>query len=245
MTTTNIKSPEVQTQTSPPAIHTADPTVSDSPSPTAETTGADPQAYSLIEQSIVGQAMPAIMAASTFDLNDIALPQNFAALADVKTEAAAPAIRKPGKQTWFAPHPEQKYWRSFLVLNDEEDRGSTYVISPTLKDVLGGEWVAKILVPCQTRQGSIFFWPIKLPDADGKLDPWNRSALGIATSSPNEWIRVKSNMEAGAYEASKPVTPPAAPTWGDGIDGHYQKALAAVFIDSLTHPILKRLRGEI
>jgi len=131
-----------------------------------------------------------------------------------------------------------------LIFKDEADNDKNYVIAPSLKDVLGEGVVAKILTPCITRQGSILLWPIRLPDADGTLEPWNRSALEIATSNGGQWIRLKSNRETRAYEMMKPVTPFPSPEWPTDLNAIYQKAVAAVFIDNLNHPLAKRLRGE-
>lgn len=184
-------------------------------------------------------------AVPAFDLDAISLPQNFAGLAEVTSEAVAIPIRKPGKQIWFSPHPDQKVWKAFLILKDETDRDISYVISPALKDTLDGEWVLKILVPCITRQGSVFLWPIRLPDASGRLDSWNKSALEIATSNAVQWIRIKSNREAGAYDVVKTISPFDPPTWPDDIDAIYKKAIAPALVSDIGHPLLKRLRGEI
>ncbi len=180
-----------------------------------------------------------------FDLDAISLPQNFAGLAEVTSNAVAIPIHKPVKQIWFSPHAHQKAWKAFLIFRDETDHDKNYVIAPSLKDSLEGEWTAKILVPCITRQGSVFFWPVKLPDVAGKLDPWNRSALEIATSNGGQWIRLKSNPETSAYEVVKPVSPLPPPEWPTDLNVIYQKAVAAVLINNLNHPLAKRLRGDI
>ena len=173
------------------------------------------------------------------------MPQNFSDMAAVKCETSPPAIHKPVKQLWFSPHPSQNEWKSFLILKDESDQDTNYVISPTLKGELGGECMAKVLVPCILRQGSVFFWPIRLPGPDGKLDKWNQSALGHATSNGNQWIRLQSNMETKSYDIIKPVNPLDPPEWPDDLTAVYKRAVTAVLINSLDHPVVKSLRGEI
>ena len=48
-------------------------------------------------------------------------------------------------------------------------------------------------------QGEIYLWPIRLPDADGKLDDWNQSALDYARQT-GIWQRVAANMHIGEYD---------------------------------------------
>lgn len=201
-----------------------------------------PQA-SLEEITIAAQFQPP-PAAPDFDIGAIALPQNFAELAAVKTETVAIPIHKPNKQAWFAVHPEQRHWKCFLILQDEADHSKNFILSPVLKDALDGECAAKILVPCVTALGTFFFWPIRLPDAAGKVDSWNASALAIATAKGNQWLRLTSNQESGSYVASQPVGLRPPPDWPADIDALYRKAVNAVLISDLSHPLLKRLRGE-
>ena len=206
---------------------------------------SDDESQPPIENIELGHAFELPRPAEDIDLDAIALPQNFSDLAAVQTDAAI-KIQKPPKQTWFAPHPDQKLLRQFATMEDHGDFKAIYVLNPTvLVDLEKSDWASRILVPCITRQGTLFLWPVRVPDDEGKLDSWSRSALEIVTSSGGEWIRISANHEAQGYVSCKPVTPPPAPVWPDDISGLIKKAVVQRLISSKDHPLLKLLRGEI
>jgi len=178
------------------------------------------------------------------DLASLALPQNFADLAMVKTESIRIPLSKPGRQMWFSPHPDQKLWMTVAILKDETD-SENYVLTENVRNLVQNDWMAKTLVPCITKQGTLMLWPIRMPGADGKLDSWNQSAMQIAMNYGDRWIRVGSNRESGSYEATTPVAEFDVPKWPEDMTEVFRKALKSAMIDSLDHPILKRLRGEI
>lgn len=177
------------------------------------------------------------------DLAALALPQDFAAMATVKSAVVSVPIRRPGKQIWFSPHPDPDARVCVAVIEDEQDR-EAYVVAGSLRDQLDGEWVGKVLVPCITKQGGYLLWPIRLPDQDGKLDDWNTSALAIADRFGGRWLRLRSNRELGHYDAVEPVSVMPAPEWPADIDGIVRLALKGRVIESMDHPLLKKLRGE-
>jgi len=183
-----------------------------------------------------------IPAAAGFDLRSLALPQNFGALSQVRSEILTVPLRRPNKQTWFAVHPDSTTWMTAAVLKDElED--DNYIVAPALFGELEGEWAAKVLVPCITRQGSYYVWPIRLPDSGGRIDGWNRSALEIARSCGGQWIRVTSNREVGSYDVTHSVSPTDPPVWPADTGRLLETAVRGRVIDSLNHPMIKRLRG--
>jgi hypothetical protein len=95
------------------------------------------------------------------------------------------------------------------------------------------------------RQGVLFLWPIRLPGADGRLDDWSRSAMEAALHAQAKWVRVQANMSLGAYEIYEAAGQWAAPEWPDMPFNQLLKiAFRDKYIDTVDHPILKRLRGE-
>ena len=190
------------------------------------------------------QAQPPVTGTADIDLAALALPQDFTAMAPVKQAVVAVPIQKPGKQVWFSPHPDHAARVRVAVMEDEQDRKAQYIVAGTLWECLEGEWVTKVLVPCQTRQGAFLLWPIRLPDRNGKLDPWNTSALAIADQFGGRWMRLRSNMELGHYEACEPVSPLSAPDWPEDMGEVIRTAMKGRVIDTMDHPLLKRLRGE-
>jgi hypothetical protein len=51
-----------------------------------------------------------------------------------------------------------------------------------------------------TREGTVFLWPARLPDADGSPNSWYDSAREAAAAAIKTRVRVVANMGTGAYE---------------------------------------------
>jgi hypothetical protein len=134
---------------------------------------------------------------------------------------------------------------STLVLGLKEDR-ETYVVHASLHHELATDLVPKIIFPAITRQGVLFMWPVRLPDESGKHDAWNRSALEAAHLAMTGWVRVASNLPLGAYDVFQPKVNLPEPKWPD-LDLQQMLAIAFnhYFIDSLDHPRLRAIRGEL
>ena len=196
-----------------------------------------------------GQAYTAIVdsnriTASDIDLDSIAVDQDFAAMAAVKADSSAPPIRKPGNQLWFCPHPDQKFWKSFLTITDKLDSDAIYVLNRTLAEGLHGEYVTTLFVPCITPQEEFFIWPIKLPDSEGRIDSWNASKLEHALAGAGKWMRLRSNQFAGGYDKLSQSKQSPPPTWPDDILDLLKRGVTRTYIESLDHPLIKRLLGE-
>lgn len=179
------------------------------------------------------------------DLADLALPQNFPGLTETFTENVLVPVSKPNKQLWISPYADREKWMPVAIIEDATDKTSYILTGEMARQLETGEWSPKILVPYITRQGTVSLWPIRLPDSEGKLDTWNRSALSIATANGNQWIRVTSSKEAKGYQTTKPVAAFPPPEWPDDLVSIYQKALAPLIIRNMDHPLIKRLRGEV
>jgi hypothetical protein len=175
-------------------------------------------------------------------LDSLVLDQNFAAMTATKKEATFVPIRKSGKQNWIAFSDRALDRMQVSILEVSEDR-ENYIVAPNLREELQGEWVAKVLVLCQTKQKTFFLWPIKLPDAEGKLDTWNQSGLEILGKYPNQWLRLCPNRESSSYEVLTPISEFEAPSWPDDPRKVFETAFKGRILDSVEHPVIKRLRG--
>ncbi len=129
----------------------------------------------------------------------------------------------------------------------KEDR-EIYLVARSLWAALATEstFCAKLLVPTVTRQGVLFLWPIRLPGPDGRIDDWNRSALEAAELARTTWVRVQANMNLGAYEVVAAPGTTAEPAFPDKSLAEILKvAFKDRYIDTMDHPVLRRLRGEL
>lgn len=183
--------------------------------------------------------------ANVFDPAKLRLSQDFAAMVGVKKALLTVPVRKPDRQWFVRVHPEESFRLLTAVLEVKEDR-ETYLVAPELRADLAGEIVAKLLFTAINRQGVLFLWPVRLPRPDGRQDEWNRSALEAAELAIKGWVRVAANMSLGAYEVFSATADLPDPVW-PGIE--FPKLLEVAFRDrfvqSLDHPVVRRLRGDL
>ncbi len=182
-----------------------------------------------------------------FDPARLRLGQDFASSLGIKKKLLTVPVRKPGKAEFVRVHSSPEYRLDMAIL-DMKDERETYLIDSSIRDELTTEptFGVRAFFTAITRQGVLFLWPVRLPAADGKLDDWSRSAMEAALMSMNRWVRVTSNMALGAYEVFEASASIPEPKWPDLT---FRDILAIAFkdhlIDSLDHPVLQKLRGEV
>ena len=131
------------------------------------------------------------------------------------------------------------------VLELKESR-ETYLVDSSLWSDLSTEIRPVVLFIAVTRQEVLFVWPIPLPDQDGRHNRWHSSALEAAQTAMECWIRLRPNMDLGAYEVVVATGDLPEPRWPDStFQELLQIAFKNRFIDSLDHPVIRRLRGEV
>lgn len=173
------------------------------------------------------------------------LDQNFSEAIGVKKEFTTIPIRKPGRQDFIRVHSDEKFRLQTAILELKEER-ENYLVSPGLWQELAGEITPKMLYTAINRQGVLFLWPVRLADETGRLDAWNRSAHKAAQQAMKKWVRVSSNRSLGAYEIFTPARELPEPEWPEI---SFKEILKIAFgdyqINSLDHPVIKRLRGDL
>jgi hypothetical protein len=119
-----------------------------------------------------------------------------------------------------------------------------YLVTKAAAPELVGEFIGATLYTAINRQGIVRIWPVKLPGPDGKTNEWHRSAAEAAELAMQGGIRVKANMDLGAYEMFAAESTMQEPEWPDL---PFHELLRIAFrdrcVDSAGHPIVKRLRG--
>jgi len=186
-------------------------------------------------------------APNPFDPARLRLSQDFGASLSVKKATLTIPVRKPSKEWFFQVHPSEAYRMETAVLELKEDR-ETYLVDPALWPELStseSTFGTRIIYTAMNRQGVLFLWPIRLPGADGKLDDWNASAIEAAKMATGKWVRVAANMSLGAYDVFESQASLSPPDWSDLSFGELLRvAFKTRYIDTLDHPVLRRLRGE-
>lgn len=172
-------------------------------------------------------------------LDSLRLDQDYIEAAGIKKDISIIRVKKPHRQEFIRVHPE---WSLETMVYVDQDERSHYIVNSALYSLLEGELIPKILYPYINIKRVLKVWPIRLPDPDGKLDDWNRSALKAAELAQQKWVRVASNRPLGAYEAFFPMGTVDDPEWPD-ID--FQTIVDIAFkdlrIDEETHPVVKGL----
>ncbi|EMI19532.1 hypothetical protein RMSM_03563 [Rhodopirellula maiorica SM1] len=163
----------------------------------------------------------------------------------VKRVITSIRVGKPNKQEFVRVHPSEDYRIDTTILEDLHDRES-YLVAPTLWSELAGEVKPVRLVTSVTRHGTLFLWPGTLPPSEGRTNRWHESMLEAQVLAVKTWIRVQSDMAAGEYAVFRATSPLSEPEWGELTFPEILKlAFGGRFIDSMDHPILRSLRGEV
>jgi hypothetical protein len=179
-----------------------------------------------------------------FDVASRRLSQDFTSSAGVVKVLTTVPVRKPDRQ-WFVrvnPDPAFRVETAVLELKEESE---TYLVAAHIRNELPGEIVPKLLLTAMNRQGTVFLWPIRMPDETGRLDEWNRSALVGAKLAEEQWVRISSDRSLGAYGVSIATGDLPEPEWPDKpFKEILRTAFRDRFIEKMDHPVVLRLRGR-
>ncbi len=202
--------------------------------------GDEPEKPLQEEPPISKEEPPA--ASQPTDFSQFAFSQNFGSQIKVIKRLTTVPVRKPSKTQWFQIHPEYKLDVLLLKYGDRGD--DYYLIEPSLADQLIDLAQAFKLVVAVDRQGVVFVWPLRLPDAERAL-AWHLSALEAASHAEVQWTQMKANMGLGAYEFSAASGITDEPKWPKMLMNEILEiAFKNKIIDRLDHLVLKQLRGE-
>jgi hypothetical protein len=161
----------------------------------------------------------------------------------VKQVLSTVPVRKPSKEWFFKVHPE--YSLDTLLLELKED-SETFLVSPALQAALQGENCVglRTLTLGVNRQGIPFVWALR-PPSEGKRDAWATSALDAANLAKRNWVRLQADMGLGAYRIAIADIDDAARFPEEPFEEILRVAFKGHVVDSLDHPALKKLRGEL
>lgn len=177
---------------------------------------------------------------SEVDVESLCLSQDFKAMMEVDQVVTNVPFCKPDKEWFVRVHPE--FMRYMAVISEKKEN---YVVDPKLMAQLGGEVMKKMIVLGVTRQGKLFFWPLKV-EAERGLDEWSKSALVGMETAKTKWTKLKSNLDAGYYEVFAAKGNLGEPSWPEtGVAELFAIALRNRVISTMDHPVIKRLNGEM
>ena len=179
-----------------------------------------------------------------FNPTNLRLSQSFVETAGVKKLLTTVPVRKPSPQDFVRVHPDPAYRENFPIIELKDER-EEYIVVAKLVPALVGEFVTKTLFTAINRQGTVFFWPVRLPSPDGKNLDWWRSSREAAELAMKSWIRVRANMNLGAYDIFQAASVISDPEWPQlGFWELIKIAFRDHLVDRIDHPVIKRLRGQ-
>ena len=122
----------------------------------------------------------------------------------------------------------------------------TYLLTHEISahESFNNDFIPVKIVLAVNSDGHFFLWPLKLLDKKGKPNDWYASAIDVAELAKIRWIKMTSNMDKKRYEAvtaEDDFDLPDLPV--QNFNCILQASLSGMVIDSLNHPIAKKIRG--
>ena len=153
-------------------------------------------------------------------------------------------VKKPNNQEFFRVHTGPEHQLTCAIVELKEER-EIYLIPPKVCALLEDVIRHVQIRVCQTRQGTVFLWPVPMPTSDGRTNSWHQSARDAASIAEHSWVRMSANMPEGCYSVFKAIGNLPEPKWPE-------KTLLELLelgfkdgklVDSPEHPLIQRLQG--
>ena len=163
----------------------------------------------------------------------------------VKRVITTIAVSKPNKQDFVRAHRDAAYHLDTAILEDSVDR-QIYLVAPDLWPDLTAEIKPVKLVTAISRHGNVFLWPATLPSPEGRTNRWHESMLAAQLLATEHWVRVQSDMQSCEYTVYQATGNLPEPEWPQmGFAEILRVAFHGRMIQTMDHPVLKALRGEV
>jgi hypothetical protein len=109
-------------------------------------------------------------------------------------------VRKPNPEDFSRVHADPAYRLTPAAAIELKSERELYLVAPHLVPELASECKLYTLYTAMTRQKVLFIWPVRLPSEDRRQMDWHRSMAEAAEKAMSHWVRVRSNLQLGAYE---------------------------------------------
>ena len=160
----------------------------------------------------------------------------------VRKQQTVIPVRKPSRQQFVHAHPSPDYRAEGMPTIKDESTGDIYLLAADLD--LPADIENKIdllnLATAITADGSLFVWFYK-----DSTNSWSQSARIAISEASRRWVRVIPDMSSNGYLLEAPMVSAPDPKWPPMTFVQIlEAAFGARYIDSIQHPIVKKLRGE-
>lgn len=179
------------------------------------------------------------------DIQRLWISPDFEANLGVKKQLVTVQTRRPKRHEWLRLRNDPEYQRATFLLVYKEERDETYVVDRPLWSELSDELAPYMLFVATTRQGAVFLLPVPLPGVDGRTNSWHESLRAAAEIAKTRWVRIASNVPAGAYDVFVSSVEWDEPEWPDmSFDKLVGLAFKGKVITSADHPVVLRIKGQ-
>lgn len=179
-----------------------------------------------------------------FDIRRLRISQGFSEGVDARLIVASVVARKPHRQWWIRTHPAPDMALPTCLLQYEYDQ-QFYLVDPGLAPALPGETASMMLYTAINMSGSLFLWPVRLPDENGQLHESQITAHRAAKLAQSNWVRIAWDRGQSNYAVTEARGQVPNPQWPEGdLQKFLGMAFKDRFIETLEHPVAQRLLGE-
>jgi hypothetical protein len=208
---------------------------------TTTTTTAPVAAESLRLPTAVPAPKPAV---GGFSMSELALTQDFDTAIGLETRVHTVSVKKSTKMTYVRVHPSPEFRMPLATLVDE--MGEMYAVHPKVLYAVADEAKPTMLYTAIDDSGNVFLYPVGLPGADGSTNAWWQSGHAAAATAQKEWVRIVAVKSAGHYVTKAAKVDKGEPKWPEK---SFEELLNMAFadgrlIDSMDHPVMRKLNGE-
>ena len=204
------------------------------------------QGTTVADEEVPGSRVPPKKTTDPFDPLNLGISTDFAAAINARASTKAFELRKPNDQEFVRTSTRQDHHLVVGAIADKQDMSRIYVVSGALladvkvrypKAVRGVE-----LVVTQSLAAAPILWPVPL--AEDRGGKWNSSQRAACDQAKSRWTNLVSGR--GQYDCQSVDNPrevdwDALPTFREILE----QAVSERLIDSMDHPLLRKLRGEI
>jgi hypothetical protein len=153
-------------------------------------------------------------------------------------------VGKPQPARYVRAYRNNEFAHEFGFVYDQTG-DQQYLVLPDLIDEIGVDVRMRKLFTLVDWHGDVWLWPLLTSDGRGRTDPYTRSAHEAIEAAYEEWVRL---IVIGG--TNKITVMPSAdrhidPTWPADYYDAIRKGFTGRVIDSLDHPVVRRLRGQI
>ena len=160
-----------------------------------------------------------------------------------ETEITVIPIRQPKSDEFFRCdyREEMQMAVNIFTLKDEQEE---YLIDENVIQSIGHETLIKrkTAFVCYTMSNTPFVATIPLPDDQGKVNQWHKSALMTMERAKTEWIRRQAERKTSQYtiQVAKPNICPELKLTDLTIEEVIDQAFEDYYIFDTDHPVLKK-----